>query len=107
MFFVLKTPYSFSTKDQDRATTSLGSLFIHNTGSTENKICPFGKVMAISAVVLAFIRVYFIKSNKNTVTNMSLVFIGLCVLLAAVMNMNALVYISPLLLSEIYILYTV
>lgn len=105
MFFVFKTPYSFSTRTQDSATSSLGSLFIHNTGSTENKICPFGKVMAIIAIVLAYIRVYFIKSNKNTIKNMSLVFIGASVLLATVMNMNALVYISPLLLSEIYILY--
>lgn len=105
MFFIFRTPYSFSSVSQDSSTKSLGKMFIHNTGSTENKICMFGKIMAIIAIILGFVRYYFIKDNKTVIQYSSIAFASICAILACIMNLNALVYISPLLLSEFYILH--
>jgi len=105
MFFIFKTPYSFSSTTQDTKTSALGQMFVHNTGSTENKICVFGKIMAVIATILGFVRYYYIKDNKTAIIYGSLAFAGTCIVLAFIMNLNALVYISPLLLTETYILY--
>lgn len=98
MFFIFKTTYSFNSAIYDEETQELGSLFIHNTNKYENKICMFGKIMAIVAIILAYIRL----SKNNTTFN--IIFDVICVLLCFVMNLNALIYIIPLILVEIYII---
>ena len=107
MYFIFKTTYNFSFAPFDKETQSLGTFFIHSTSSSyENKICIFGKFMAVVAVILAFIRLSMIKDNDNKqiITNVTITFDVVCVILAAMMNLNALIYILPLIVGEIYII---
>lgn len=97
MFFVYKTQYSYASLFDVQV---VDIVFVHDTGEYENKICLFGKILAILAIGLAFARVYFQTSAKLW----TLLFDGLCILLAALMNTNALLYILPLVLGEAYIL---
>lgn len=108
MFFFYKTNYSFSGASFEKQTQSIGSLFIHDTGRYENKICQFGKIMAFVAIGLAFVRLFILTrfpESKNRLIKWTVVFDIICVILAAIMNLNALVYILPLLIGEFYILF--
>ena len=106
MYFIFTTNYTFDNAMFDKETQSLGGLFIHNTGNKENKVCPFGKTMAIVAIVLAFIRSYFLirKQYKTQIIYGTIIFDTICISLAHFMNMNAFVYVLPLLIGELYIL---
>lgn len=108
MYFVFKTKYAFSSALFDTHVQSLGSMFVHNTGVYENKICTFGKIVAVVAIGLAFLRVYAIqkKFSRDLILFYTLIFDVVCISLAFVMNINAFVYILPLILGEIYILST-
>jgi hypothetical protein len=86
----------------DKQINSMGSLFVHDTGRLENKICLFGKFMAIIAIVLAFIRLS--SNDKPSLFYITLIFDIVCLVLASLMNLNALVYIIPIILTEYYIL---
>jgi len=106
-YFIFKTSYSFSGASLEKQTESLGQMFIHNTGHHENKICVFGKIMAIVAVILATFRANLLinyPNSKKSVIAGTIVFDGLCISLAYIMNLNALVYITPLILAEVYLL---
>jgi hypothetical protein len=107
MYFIYKTNYSFNSAIFDKQLNSMGSFFVHNTNVYQNKICQFGKFMAIIAVILAWIRVYYINHcdncNKNII-KFTIIFDVLCATLAGLMNLNALIYIIPLFISEIYII---
>jgi hypothetical protein len=104
MFFYFKTSYSFDLAIFDKETQNLGNFFIHDTGYNENKICKFGKYMAIFAIILAWLRVYYWNSNKETIITYTIRFDALCIILALLMNMNAVVYILPLIISEVYLI---
>ena len=56
IFFIFKTKYSFNSAVFEKETENLGSLFVHNTNVYENKICVFGKIMAIISIILAWFR---------------------------------------------------
>uniref|UniRef100_A0A6C0DS42 Uncharacterized protein n=1 Tax=viral metagenome TaxID=1070528 RepID=A0A6C0DS42_9ZZZZ len=99
MFFLFKTDYSIYIAPFDKGVQNLGSLFVHDTGHYENKVCLFGRVMAVVAVGLGGWRA---ASGKGRLATM--VFDGLCLVLAALLNMNAFVYLLPLLVGEIYIM---
>ena len=101
MFFFFETSYSFGSAIFDKQVQNIGTFFIHDTYTCENKICIFGKFMALIAIILALMRCY---ERRNTFT-FNLIFDIICVILAALMNLNALVYIIPLILCEIYILF--
>ena len=101
MFFLFKTNYSFNYAIFDKDIQSVNPFFVHNTNKYENKICNFGKVMAIIAIILAWYRVYNINNN---IININIGFDIVCVILAGLMNMNALLYILPLVITEIYII---
>jgi len=103
MYFIFKTNYSFNYAIFDKQINSMGSYFVHDTGRFENKICLFGKFMALIAIILAFIRLS--SNNKASLFYITLIFDLVCLLLASVMNLNALVYIIPIILCEIYIIY--
>jgi hypothetical protein len=109
MYFVFKTKHSFDNAFYDKETQSLGGFFIHNTGVNENKICPFGKTMAIVAIVFAFIRAYFLINNqyKTQIIYATLIFDTICISLAYLMNMNAFVYVLPLIVAELYICFKI
>jgi hypothetical protein len=102
MFFIFKTSYSFNLAIFNDQVNNLGSFFIHNTNDYQNKICIFGKYMAILAIILASIRLYY---NSKITFKFNLIFDILCLVLATLMNLNALVYIIPIILSEIYIMF--
>ena len=99
MFFLFKTDQSIRIAPFDKGVQNLGSFFVHDTGRYENKVCLFGRVMAVVAVGLGGWRA---ASGKGRLATM--VFDGLCLVMAAVMNMNAFVYLLPLVASELYIL---
>jgi hypothetical protein len=103
MFFIYKTNYSFNSAVFDTNIQSIHSFFIHNNNKYENKICLFGKVMAIIAIILAWIRINIGKST--TVLYTTVIFDAVCVILAYLMNLNAFVYIIPLIISELFIIY--
>ena len=104
MFFYFKTTYSFDLAIFDEETQNMGSYFIHDTGYNDNKICKFGKNMAIFAIILAWLRVYYWNTNKDQLITYTIRFDALCIFLALLMNMNAVVYILPLIISEFYLI---
>jgi len=101
MYFIFETSYNFSLAMFDKNIQDMGYFFVHNTSKYENKICGFGKLMAIIAIILAFIRL-----NSNSVfTYKNIIFDLICLILALLMNLNAFIYILPILLCEFYIIY--
>jgi len=103
MFFFFKTQFSYSN-GLDTTINRLGVFFVHDTGSIENKICGFGKVMAVITVCLWSVRLYLIQGPefKGVLLKGTLVFDSICVLLAGLMNLNAFIYIVPLMFGELY-----
>ena len=104
MFFFFKTSYRFNLAIFDKETQNMGSYFVHDTGYNENKICKFGKNMAIFAIILAWLRVYYWNTNKDAIITNTIRFDALGVILALLMNMNAVIYILPLIISEYYLI---
>jgi len=100
MFVFFKTKYSLGAAAFDKATQALGPLFVHDTGQYENKVCLFGKVLACVAVIVWSLRGIM---RGRTVAAATLIFDALCLLLAYAMNLNAFVYILPLVFSELYL----
>ena len=107
MYFIFKTNYSFNSAIFNTQVQDLGLFFVHDSNIYENKICGFGKLMAIIAIILAFIRLNLIKNNddKKSLFYKTIVFCSICILLAFIMNMNAFVYILPIVICELYINY--
>lgn len=107
MYFIFKTNYSFSSAIFDKQVQNISSFFIHNTNRYENKICLFGKLMAIIAIILAFIRLFLISDNsyKSTLFYKTLIFDIICLSLALIMNLNAAIYIIPIIVCEVYFMY--
>ena len=103
MYFIFKTNISFSSAIFDKDIQNTGSFFIHDTNTYENKICGFGKVMAIIAIILAFLRLSYTPSKS--ILYKTIIFDLICLLLAFLMNLNAFVYVIPIILCEIYIIY--
>lgn len=95
MFFIFKTKYSFNYAVFDKETENLGSLFVHH--NTENKICVFGKFMAIISIILAWFR---FSLKPENVLFVSIIYYIVCITLALLMNLNAFVYIIPLIIME-------
>lgn len=98
MFFIFKTTYSFNSAVFEKETENLGSMFVHNT---ENKICVFGKFMAIISIILAWYRFSVLPKNYTMILIFSIIYYIVCIILALLMNLNAFVYIIPLIVMEI------
>ena len=96
MFFLFKTKRCFGPSFLDLQSHS--SFFVHDTGVFENKVCLFGKIMALIAIFLAFLRT-FVKDRSYLVKG-TIVFDSICIIMAAFMNLNALIYIIPLVILE-------
>jgi len=107
MYCMFKTEYSFSGATYDKAVQSWGAAFVHDTGVYENKVCMFGKLMAVIAVIWWVLR-YFIMMNypayKSVVLWITVVFDMCGLALAYMMNLNAFVYILPLVFVELYVI---
>ena len=65
VYFLYKTTYTFGTARFDKETQALGSLFVHDTKTYENKVCAFGKIMALIAIILGVARLYFLKTKTD------------------------------------------
>jgi hypothetical protein len=104
MFFFFKTKVGFKGSLLDPS--SLGEMFIHDTGVYENKVCTFGKIMALVAILFWVVRWYLMKGPeyKRLLFNITTGFDLICISLAALMNINALVYILPIIPIELYFL---
>jgi hypothetical protein len=110
MYFVFQTTYSIRGAPLEKQTQALGNYFIHDTGRYQSKVCMFGKVMAVIAVLLATIRMNLLidrpgsPASKKTIVGLTIVFDVVCLGLAYAMNLNALVYLLPLIPLEVYLL---
>ena len=105
MYFFFKTTYTFSGARYEKTVQSMGAMFVHDTGVYQNKVCQFGKIMACIVIFIWQIRANVPSDYKKGMVYFSLGFDLLCLVLAYVMNLNALVYILPLIVGEIYILH--
>jgi hypothetical protein len=105
MYFLFKTNFSFSSAIFDKHIQNSGSFFIHDTNSYENKICGFGKIMAIVAIILAFLRIPYLANKSDSIIYKIIMFDLICLSLAFLMNLNAFVYVIPIIICEIYIIY--
>ena len=102
MFYIYKTKFSFNSAIFDKEIQSWSSNFIHNSNKYENKICNFGKLMAVIAVIFAFYRLDLLQNfqNKLPVLYGTIIFDITCIFLSIIMNMNAFIYIIPLIIGE-------
>ena len=102
MFYIYKTKFSFNSAIFDKEIQSWSSNFIHNSNKYENKICNFGKLMAVIAVIFAFYRLDLLQNfqNKLPVLYGTIIFDITCIFLSIIMNMNAFIYILPLIIGE-------
>ena len=110
MYFFFQTTYSIRGAPLEKQTQALGTYFIHDTGRYQNKVCMFGKVMAIIAVLLATIRMNILSGSSDrkgnpakTIIGLTIAFDVICLGLAYAMNLNALVYLLPLIPLEVYL----
>ena len=102
MYFLFKTKYNIGTAVLDKAVNKLGPFFVHNSPCYCNKVCPFGKFMAIISILLGFLRLKYLDNPRTVVY--SLVYGFTCLLTAFLMNMNAFVYLIPLVITELIII---
>ena len=102
MFFIFKTKFNIGTSILDKTINNLGSFFVHNTTCYGNKICGFGKLMAIVSIILGFVRLKYLDNPKIFIY--ILVFDLSCLLIAFLMNMNAFIYLMPLVITELIII---
>jgi hypothetical protein len=102
MYFFFKTKYSLNTAILDKTVQLYGPFFLHNTGSYENKICLFGKFMAIIAIILAWLRLNHLQNPNVIIYTVS--FDLVCLTLAFLMNTNAFIYLVPLVMTEIFVI---
>ena len=102
MYFIFTTKYNLSIDIQDKATKKLGPFFAHKTDCNCNKVCDFGRLMAFISIILGFVRLNYL-DNPNLF--FYILGYGLsCLLLAFLMNMNAFIYLLPLVATELIIL---
>ena len=106
MFYFYKTRHVIGHAKYDQATQQLGRMFVHDTGQYENKVCLFGKLVAILAVACAFLRLWLVATQRAAEhpTTMQLVTLScsfVCAVAAFHMNLTAFVYILPLLAAEL------
>ena len=107
MFFIYKTTYSFQGAKYENQMNALPFLkhdhnYDDHDNVPENKICGLGKTVAIIGIILALLR---LKYNKSNTFRFNLIFVLLCLFLATLLNYNAAVYIIPIIILEIYIMF--
>ena len=100
MFFFFKTNLYIGPSIAESYLNRISGFFIHHTGNYESKICDLGRVLAIVAIGLSLVRLY-IGLEKSRYWNF--IFVVSCLLLASILNLNALLYITPLLVLELYL----
>jgi hypothetical protein len=94
MFYIFKTAFSIHHPFEFN---EISDFFKHPvyTGVYENKICDFGRLMAIIFTILIFIREKYpnIKFNK--------IVVYLTIFFSILMNLNSFLYLFPVILYEL------
>jgi hypothetical protein len=106
MYLFFKTSYSVGAAPYEKETQGMGSMFVHDTGQYENKVCLFGKIMAGITILLWVIRLLVFRyapSFRSFVIGSVLLFDGVSLFLAYNMNLNAFAYVVPLIFGELYL----
>jgi hypothetical protein len=123
MFFLFETTYDFDNAPLDSYIQSFGDFFKHSTTRTDdcvltdikqnricdnricdnricdNRICDMGRVVATLLVLFWGIRI------SARFVRLSIGIDLICLFLAYLLNLNALVYSLPLVFGEAYVLY--
>lgn len=98
MFFFFETNYYIGPSILEYHFNKM-SFFVHHTGRKESKICDFGRLF-----VLVFIAFSLFRLNNN-VRTWNLVLDGTVIVLASLLNLNAVLYLLPVILLETLILF--
>ena len=100
MFIIFKTKYSIHHPLEYIYNNKFGDFFKHpiNSGNYESKICPFGKKAIYILVLYLIIRVFYPINKKIKLIILIIIFI------LSLMNFNALLYLIPYFIFEIYYL---
>jgi len=99
MFLFFKTSINFDTFTfRPRINVSRDSTFFHSNGyEYGSKICPFGK-----SIIFLFVAILLIR-NYITVPKYIMVATIVIAILMSFINLNALVYILPVIIYEIWL----
>ena len=107
-----KTTQSFSFYPQsrliDKFEINIGKYLSHNVYNTtkpEHHICPFGRDGAILMAIYLLIRLYCLSNNYKWSWTLNKVIV-LVIFLLAWMNLNAIIYLIPFFIWEIYLSYS-
>lgn len=96
MFFFFKTTYHIQWAYADTMTAN-HSWLVHDTGRYESKICPLGKILVVVFIIFSLYRL----RQPNGLLYETIVFDCSAIVLAFVLNWNALVYLLPVLVLEV------
>ena len=102
MYFIFTTKYSLSFDFQDQSAKKLGLFFAHKTDCNCNKVCDFGRFMAIISIILGFVRLNYL--DYPNIVKYILAYDLLCLFVAFLMNLNAFIYLIPLVVTELIII---
>lgn len=107
MFILFKTKININHPYEYYLTNNLSNFFKHPIENNDygNKICSFGKVCIILLIFLIVLRYIFIdKYFKNKMFKYLNIIIIILSLLFSLLNMNALLYIIPFVIIELFII---
>lgn len=110
MFSLFKTTIYFDNPIElylQRTYFNNNTTMIHPIKNSEysNKICKFGKICSILLVLLIYAR-YISIYNNNSISNIlyyTKIVLIIVALFSFILNMNALIYLIPILIYEIYL----
>ena len=131
MYFLFETKYDFDNAPFDRAIQSLGGFFKHssssdqltaaptaascdwknklwNDGAKENKICDMGRVVAAMMVLFWGVRSSVVPGTKLAARFVRWSYRAdiVCILVAYLLNLNALFYALPVVFGEAFVLHS-
>lgn len=96
MFFFFKTTYHIQWAYADTMTRQ-HTWLVHDTGYYESKICPLGKLLVIVFIIFSLYRL----RKSHGLLYETIVFDCIAIVLAFLLNWNALVYLLPVLVLEV------
>ena len=97
MFFYFETDVYIGPSVLESTVHNIHSIFVHHTGRKESKICDMGRMLAVVAISLFVYRLFYPIRWWNIAFDLFAIF------LAVLLNLNAVVYLIPILGIEWYI----
>lgn len=107
MFNIFKTNYSIHHPMEYFILKNLPDYYYHpiSTGKYESKICPFGHLCGTLFILFFLFRIIYYKVYQKRETFITKIVIIIAIIMSLSMNMNAFIYLLPILLIEYYLLY--